>query len=174
MRVLVAYGTKNGSTGEIAEMVGGTLRDDGFEVEVQPAGEVRSVEGYDAVILGGGLYAGRWPRAAGRFAKRFGPRLTGRPVWVFSSGPLDRSADEGDIPPTPFVAKRLTMLGARAHVTFGGALGEDARGFLAKAMVRNGKGGDFRNHERIEAWAGEISAALGGRPAAPGVVTART
>lgn len=33
-------------------------------------------------------------------------------------------------------------------------------GFLAKALVRQGKGGDFRNPERIQTWAHHIGAEL--------------
>jgi menaquinone-dependent protoporphyrinogen oxidase len=86
--------------------------------------------------------------------------LQGRPVWLFSSGPLDTSADTSEIPPVAQAARALQQLGARQHVTFGGRLTEQARGFIARAMVRNGRGGDFRNPARVEAWSRSIVSQL--------------
>ncbi len=52
-RVLVAYGTKHGATAGIAEQIGKTLREDGLDAVVLPAGDVHDVRAYDAVVLGG-------------------------------------------------------------------------------------------------------------------------
>jgi menaquinone-dependent protoporphyrinogen oxidase len=158
--VLVAYGTTNGSTAQIAEAVAAVLSKEGFTSEALPAGSVSRVTPYDAVVVGGGLYAGRWHKDARRFLRRHGRELAGRPVWLFSSGPLDNSADTKDIPPVPQAARAVSELAARQHVTFGGQLTDTAKGFIAKAMVRNGHGGDFRNTDRIEAWSRTIAAAL--------------
>jgi menaquinone-dependent protoporphyrinogen oxidase len=155
--VLVAYGTRNGGTAGIAEIVGAALRADGLRVDVRNAAEVRDVAGYGAVVLGGALYNGHWHRDARRFAARHAHDLAGRPVWMFSSGPLDASADEREIPPVPQVVAIGERLAARGHVTFGGMLSEQAKGFIARAMARNGRGGDFRTEERIAAWAHSIA-----------------
>ncbi len=67
-----------------------------------PLARVTDVESYDAVVVGGGLYAGRWHKDARRFVRRHGRVLAGRPLWFFSSGPLDASAAEkGRFPPSP-------------------------------------------------------------------------
>lgn len=92
--VLVTYGTTNGSTAEIAEAVADVLRKAGLTVEALPARSVTSVARYDAVVVGGGLYAGRWHKDARRFVRRHRALLAERPVWFFSSGPLDASASE--------------------------------------------------------------------------------
>ncbi|WP_241845393.1 hypothetical protein [Streptomyces sp. CB02261] len=44
-RVLVAYGSKAGATAGIAEGIGQTLRDDGFDAVVLPADTVTDVSG---------------------------------------------------------------------------------------------------------------------------------
>jgi menaquinone-dependent protoporphyrinogen oxidase len=160
LNVLVAYGTKNGSTAGIADMIAAVLIEEGVSADVRPADEVGSVEQYDAVILGGALYAGRWHRDARRFARRHAKALQSRQVWLFSSGPLDTSADTSEIPPVAQAARAATQVGARQHITFGGRLTEQARGFVARAMVRNGHGGDFRNPARIETWSRSIVAQL--------------
>ncbi len=158
--VLVAYGTTNGSTAEIAETVAGVLRREGLTAEARAAGSVGSAAPYDAVVVGGGLYAGHWHRDARRFVRRRGGDLAGRPLWLFSSGPLDPSASERDIPPVPWVSKAEARLDARDHVTFGGCLREGARGWVARMILRGGKGGDFRDFGRIEEWAAGIAREL--------------
>jgi len=163
--VLVAYGTRNGSTGGIARMIAATLRDEGLAVQDRPAAQVCAVDCYDAVILGGALYAGRWHRDAVRFTRRHAAALRQRPVWLFSSGPLDDSADAGALPAVHGVGAAMARTHATGHVTFGGQLTGEARGFLARAMVRGGKGGDFRDRRQIEEWsrslAGQLRAAAG-------------
>ncbi|MFE2971161.1 flavodoxin domain-containing protein [Streptomyces sp. NPDC059340] len=159
-KVLVAYGTTNGSTARIAEAIAKVLRKGGVPTEAVPAHSVTDVEPYDAVVVGGGLYAGRWHKDARRFVRRHGRVLAGRPLWFFSSGPLDASATEKDIPPVPGVRRAMTRLGVRAHVTFGGCLEEGAKGFVARKIVSSGRGGDFRDFGQIEAWATDIGTEL--------------
>jgi menaquinone-dependent protoporphyrinogen oxidase len=84
-------------------------------------------------------------------------------VWLFSSGPLDSSADQTDLPVIPQVAQAMRTLHARGHVTFGGRLSAEARGwlgFLARRMEREGHAGDFRNPQRVRAWARGIAAEI--------------
>jgi menaquinone-dependent protoporphyrinogen oxidase len=163
-KVLVVHGTTNGSTAEIAEAVADVLRKDGLTVDAAPAASVADVTPYDAVVVGGGLYAGRWHKDARRFVRRHRRALAERPVWLFSSGPLDASASERDIPPVPGVRRAITRLDARGHVTFGGCLQEGAKGRIARMIVRNGKGGDFRDFTAIEAWAASVAEELAGAP----------
>ncbi len=160
--VLVAYGSTNGSTAQIAEAVGEVLRKEGLTAEVRPARSVASVESYDAVVVGGGLYAGRWQKDARRFVRRHRRELAERPLWLFSSGPLDASASERDIPPAPGVKKAMDRLDAREHITFGGCLQVGAKGWVARMIIRDGKGGDFRDFTQIEEWAGRIGRELTG------------
>ncbi|MFJ8636286.1 flavodoxin domain-containing protein [Streptomyces sp. NPDC093568] len=159
-KVLVAYGTTNGSTAQIAEAVADVLRESGLMAEARPARNVASVSSYDAVVVGGGLYAGRWHKDARRFVRRHGRALAERPVWLFSSGPLDPSASERDIPPVPGVRKAMARLDAREHVTFGGCLKEGAKGWVAGMILRSGKGGDFRDFTAIGEWAGRVAREL--------------
>ncbi|WP_438295488.1 flavodoxin domain-containing protein [Streptomyces sp. HUAS TT7] len=155
-RVLVVYGTKYGSTQEIAQSIGDVFRKEGL------AADVRDISPYGAVVVGGGLYANRWHRDARRFTRRHRRALKEHPLWLFSSGPLDPSAAEREIPPVPGVRRIADRLGARGHATFGGRLDGTANGRLARMIVKSGKGGDFRDFEQIAAWASGIAAALAG------------
>jgi menaquinone-dependent protoporphyrinogen oxidase len=158
--VLVAYGTTNGSTAQIAEAVAEVMSKAGLAAEALPAGSVDDVTRYDAVVVGGGLYAGRWHKDARRFVRRNRRALADRPLWFFSSGPLDASASEKAIPPVPGVRRAMNRLDAREHVTFGGCLQEGAKGRIARMIVRNGKGGDYRDFPAIETWAARVAGEL--------------
>jgi menaquinone-dependent protoporphyrinogen oxidase len=158
--VLVAYGTTNGSTAQIAETIADVLRKEGTSADASAARSVRSMESYDAVVLGGGLYAGRWHKDARRFARRHRRALAEHPLWLFSSGPLDASASERDIPPVPGVKRIMIRLDAVEHITFGGRLEEGAKGWVARMILRSGKGGDFRDFAQIEEWATRIATRL--------------
>ncbi len=159
MRVLVSLGSKRGGTAGLAAMIGDALTEAGCEAIVTPAKDVGEVGGVDAVIVAGGLYANRWHRHARRFVRRNASALRGLPVWLVSSGPLDSSAEERDIPPTAQVAKLASRVGARGHVTFGGYLAPDAKGFPASAMAKE-KAGDWRSPEHVRRWVATVVAQL--------------
>ena len=158
--VLVAYGTTNGSTARIAETIAEVLRKEGMTAKAMPARSVTDLGSYDAVVVGGGLYAGRWHKDTRRFIRHHNRELARRPLWLFSSGPLDASASERDIPPVPGVKRAIVRLDAEEHATFGGCLEEGAKGFIARKIISAGKGGDFRDFADIEAWAGRIATRL--------------
>jgi menaquinone-dependent protoporphyrinogen oxidase len=159
MRVLVAYGSTRGGTQGLAQTVADGLREKGCTADVLPATEVHGIDGYDAVIVGGALYAFRWHRAARRFVRRHTADLKKLPVYFFSSGPLDDSAANGEIPPVKGVIELMDRVGARGHVTFGGRLSEYARGFPASAMAKK-VAGDWRDPSQVRAWAHSVAAEL--------------
>jgi menaquinone-dependent protoporphyrinogen oxidase len=159
MRVLVAYGSTRGGTQGLAQTVADGLREKGCTVDVLAAGKVHGIDDYDAVVVGGALYAFRWHRSARRFVRRNTAGLRKRPVYFFSSGPLDDSAGKGEIPPVKGVAALMERVGARGHVTFGGRLSQYARGFPASAMAKK-VAGDWRDPVQVRAWAHSVAAQL--------------
>jgi menaquinone-dependent protoporphyrinogen oxidase len=159
IRVLVANASERGGTAEIADWIGAALRRAGVEADVRPAGEVPELDAYDAVVVGGALYEGRWHREARRFVRHHASGLAHRPVWLFSSGPLDHTARERTIEPVPGVAKFADRLHARGHATFGGRLAPDARGFLASKIAKR-MSGDYRDRDQVAEWAAGIAREL--------------
>jgi menaquinone-dependent protoporphyrinogen oxidase len=160
MRALILHGSKRGGTAGLAEMVGRALATEGIEPDVRPATRrVGDISSYDVVIVGGALYAKRWHPAARRFVKGHARELRERPVWLFSSGPLDDSAVTEDIAPVPVVAALMERIGARGHETFGGRLAPDATGFPASAMAKT-RAGDWRDQEHVRRWVSSIAAEL--------------
>jgi menaquinone-dependent protoporphyrinogen oxidase len=161
-RALVAYGSKYGSTQGIAEAIGAALRDAGLEADVAAAKGVGSVAGYDAVIVGAGVYVGRWNGDALSFVKRFSGDLSVRPVWFFSSGPTggDEKAEQQMAEmlatqpgPPGEAAKWAERLGIRGHRWFAGRVTPDMGGIFARWIPR----GDWRDFDAIAAWAGSIA-----------------
>jgi menaquinone-dependent protoporphyrinogen oxidase len=159
VRVLVAFASKHGSNGEIAEAIAAVLRDRGLAVDVVPAADVRSLAGFDAVLLGSGLYSATWLRDANRFVRTHREALAALPIWLWSSGPLDRSADFDDIPMTAHVTEAIGGLPIRGHRTFGGRLVADAPE-VAAGIIATHRTGDHRDFDAIRAWAQEVAAAL--------------
>jgi menaquinone-dependent protoporphyrinogen oxidase len=156
MRVLVAYGSRMGGTKGLAELVGAELENNGIHVDVTPARSVESLATYDGVIVGGALYSRRWHRDARRFMKNHRNGLRSKPVWLFSSGPLDDSASKTDIPPVGFVRKAMRQTHARGHITFGGRMPSEAKGFPARSMAKN-QAGDWRDPDRVRMWAKHVA-----------------
>ncbi len=159
MRILVTFGSSRGGTEGLAQMVGDGLREAGATVDVLPPLQVKHVDTYDAVVVGGALYAFRWHRDARHFVKRHSRELRERPTFFFSSGPLDTSARERVIPPVKGVEALMAEVGARGHQTFGGRLTPDARGFIAGKMAVK-HSGDWRDPEHVREWAQTVTAAI--------------
>lgn len=155
-RVLVAFATKMGSTGQIAESIAGTIRAAGLDVDARRAGEVLDLESYDAVVLGSALYAAHWQREANRFVNRNREGLRARPLWLFSSGPLDRRLAARNLPLTEHAAQVLGDLPWRDHRTFGGLLDPAVPGVDAQ-ILRTHQVGDFRDWAAIHDYAAAIA-----------------
>lgn len=158
-RVLVAYATKMGSNAQVADAIAAVLREAGLGVDVAPARSVRDLAPYDAVVLGSALYAAHWQREANRFVARSRDALRARPLWLWSSGPLDRVLAARDLPPAENVIAILGDVPFRAHSTFGGLL-DPANPDVDEQILRTHPVGDFRDWDRIRAYAAEIAAAL--------------
>jgi menaquinone-dependent protoporphyrinogen oxidase len=165
MKVLVTAASKHGATEEIAMAIGKALRDQGLDTTVLEPEQVDTVDGYDAVVLGSAVYAGHWLKPARELVARCGA-LAGRPVWLFSSGPI------GD-PPKPKedpvdVAELLTATRAREHRLFAGKLARKQLTFPERAIVSALRvpDGDFRDWAEISTWATGIATALRFQPSA--------
>ncbi len=167
--VLVAYGSKYGSTAEIAERLGDTLRQAGYQVQVFRAGRVGSLDGYRAVVLGSAVYMARWRPEAVRLLARLARHRADAPrdVWLFSSGPVGEDkgepAEKVDRWTRPKRVEQLAaQVGAREHVVFGGCISADAGGFMRKKMAQGipPQWHDKRDWNAIDAWARGIGATL--------------
>jgi menaquinone-dependent protoporphyrinogen oxidase len=160
MKVLVAFASERGGTEGLADMVGSDLRFLGHDVTDLPARAVTSVDEFDAVILGGSIYFGRWNSEATEFIDRLAEPLRRRPVWLFASGPLNHDATKGPIKPISHVKQAMKRVNARGHITFGGRLSPaQCDTFMATRMVKKHPG-DFRDFSQVSAWVNQINKEL--------------
>jgi menaquinone-dependent protoporphyrinogen oxidase len=159
-RILVAYGTKMGGTAGIAERIVQVLAERGHDVVLNPP---RKVAGsFDAAVVGSALYAGRWRAGPVKALRRLTRHAPPPATWLFHSGPLAEDAEDQQALPKG-VADLAERLGARDVVTFGGRLDEEhASGWIARAMIRNGKGGDWRDLDAVAAWAHDVADEIAG------------
>jgi menaquinone-dependent protoporphyrinogen oxidase len=190
-RVLIVHASRHGGTAGIAERLGEVLRSTGADVVVRRAADMPDPGGFDACIIGAGVYMGSWVKEGTAYLERYATELVSRPTWVFSSGPLPgspgaskgRGADpiEDALGPAegPGSGGRkkieglATRIDARGHRVFQGAFDPtDPPKTMAERLVRlmpaSGNllpAGDFREWPEIETWAREIATDL--RESAP-------
>ncbi|MFN2225008.1 MAG: flavodoxin domain-containing protein [Anaerolineae bacterium] len=164
-KVLVAYGSKYGSTAEIADAIGQVLREAGFDADVRSAETVQDLASYQAVVLGSGVYAGMWRKEAAEFLEAHQAELAERPVWLFSSGPSGKGdpvelLDGWRFPDAQKpIADRISP---RDMAVFHGNIDRDKLNLAEKLIVKAVKGefGDFRDWEAIHSWASGVASAL--------------
>lgn len=164
-QVLVAYASKYGATEGIAEAIGRSLQHAGLEAEVRRCRDVKSLEGYTAVVLGSAVYMGRWRREAADFLRNAEAQLARVPAWLFSSGPTGEGELDGMLQGWRFpialqpVADRIRP---RDVAVFHGALDRDGLNpfdaFVARTV--NAPSGDFRDLDAVSAWANTIATVL--------------
>jgi menaquinone-dependent protoporphyrinogen IX oxidase len=68
-KILVTYATMAGSTVEVAEAVGEEIAKSGSPVDIIPISEVKDIQAYLGVVIGGPMIMG-WHREALRFLKK--------------------------------------------------------------------------------------------------------
>ena len=160
MKILVSAASKHGATADIATAIAERLVAAGHEADVRAPDSVASVAGYDAVILGSGVYVGHWLDAAKALVERVGGELAAKPVWLFSSGPIgDPPKPEEDPADLP---ELMAATGARGHRLFAGLVDKSRLGLGEKVILTAVRApeGDYRPWDDIRAWADEIAAEL--------------
>jgi menaquinone-dependent protoporphyrinogen oxidase len=158
VQVLVTYGSTRGGTAGLAHLVADAFVRHQIRAEVRRGPDVRDLDGYDAVIVGGALYSNRWHPDAVGFVGRHRSELRQLPVWFFSSGPLDDSARSGAVAPVPQVNALAREVEIRGHMTFGGLLDRRPTGLLG--LFAYGQEGDFRDRSHVAEWVERIAGEL--------------
>jgi menaquinone-dependent protoporphyrinogen oxidase len=157
-KILVAYATKHGTTSEVAQSIAGTLQELGLIVEVREARRVDDIAPYEAVVIGGGLYMGKWHADARDMLKRHRHELAGKPFAVFGMGP--DSLDESKVGESRRQLERSLAatpeLEPIAVTIFGGALEPGNWRFPFNRLPAF----DARDWDGIRKWAEEVAGKL--------------
>jgi menaquinone-dependent protoporphyrinogen oxidase len=183
-RVHVVYASRHGGTKGIAERIAEVLRTEGADVVLDDAADEGDARGFDAHVVGSGVYIGSWLKEAIDFLEHNQSTLAQIPTWLFSSGPLPGSSKEtGAADPLDDALgpqdgpgsggrKKIAALSAviqpRDHRVFRGAFDpKDPPRSMQERLVRMMPAakrilpaGDFREWEAVEAWARTIAADL--------------
>ncbi len=162
-KILIVYASRSGSTKSIAERMHTTLTqhlEDGTSVTCVAAADAPNPADYDAIILGSGVRAGRWLRAARNWLAEHVDLLKTRPFAIFTVGLTIASSPE----------KRDEVLGYTAPLLKAGQLEPVGIGLfpgwnepkaftLPERLILKAIGapkGDFRDMNAVDAWAMEV------------------
>jgi len=165
--VLVGYATRYGSTREVAEAVAVALREQGLAVDVRAVGDVSSLDGYHAVVLGAPFYIGSWHKDALSFATRHAEALAGRPVALFALGPLADDEVEGARDQLDQLLEKLSPLTPIDTALFGGKydprhlrLADKLLAALPASPLHGVPARDARDWPAIKTWAKGMASRL--------------
>jgi menaquinone-dependent protoporphyrinogen oxidase len=174
MNALVIYGTRGGSTKQIAEEIGKVLGEQGYAVTVEDAKRSRGIDvnAYGLVVVGSSVWATYWKWQASRFLRRNAKKLAYKKVALFSSGlaggdPAHADEAKKSIEKT---AAKYPEIKPLALAYFGGLIDFEhppllARPFsmamkkdLEKKGMDTSKPYDTRDFTAIRTWAADVAA----------------
>jgi menaquinone-dependent protoporphyrinogen oxidase len=162
--ILIAYATRYGSTQEVAERIAATLRESDLTVDVQPVKQVRTLDGYGAVVVGAPLYMFNWLKEARDFVSRHRAALEEMPVAVFALGPTEDKEEDWTETRQQLdkVLAKFPWLKPVAVELFGGKFDPARLTFpynLIPALKRMPVS-DIRDWDAIQAWANGLTERL--------------
>jgi menaquinone-dependent protoporphyrinogen oxidase len=82
-KILVTYSSRTGWTVGVAEAIGKTLSENGFQVDVLPMQDVKSLSAYNAVVAGSAIRSKAWLSEAVQFIRAHQNELKTKPFAAF-------------------------------------------------------------------------------------------
>lgn len=158
--ILVTASSRHGATEEIAAHLTEALLAHGHQVDHLPPEQVTTPQGYDALVVGGSVHAGSWPKAGVHLVDRLTTAESLPPTWVFSSGPVGNPPAPAEVP--KFAQEQADRLSAVEHRVFPGRIDRTLLSLPERMILRALKitDGDYRSWPEITAWAEQITATL--------------
>ncbi len=159
-KILIAYASKCGSTGEIAEAIGQTLCEKGASVDVSPAGKVTSLKGYRMVILGSAVRMGSWVSEAIEFAKTNQQTLSSLPVILFTVHLQNTGDDEQSRNNRiAYLNAIRPLVNSVGEAFFAGKIEMARLSFLDRSIsqMMGAEDEDLRDWDKIRSWAQTIT-----------------
>ena len=159
-RILITYASRAGSTIEIAQEIGRVLSQAGAKVDVLPVKAVRSVEDYQAVVVGSAIRIGQWLPEAVKFVTANRAALAGKRVAYFAVHGMNLGDDEASrAARQAYLEPVRKVLAPQMEACFGGVNDWNKVGFFDGLLGKMVKApvGDFRDWTVIREWAADIA-----------------
>ncbi len=165
-KVLIAYATRCGSTGTIAQAVGEVLCATGASVDVRLVEHVHDLSPYQAVIVGSAIRRSQWLSEAADFVEKHQDALSRVPTAYFvvcltmkQDTPENRAKAMAFLDPVREAAPKVTPM---AVGLFPGAVNFDKLSFMAGTMlkVKGISEGDYRDFPAVKAWSSQTGPKL--------------
>lgn len=163
----MAYATRTGCTADVARWIGEELHLRGATVDVRAAGDDISCMGYDAVVIGSGVRAGSWHKAARQWVIRNAEMLRSVPVAFFVVGLKMARSDENAPEVRGYVDPLIGQSGVvPVDVGLFPGWSRMERFSLPERLVLKAmkvSDADFRDEAGVRAWASRLCDLLGSR-----------
>jgi menaquinone-dependent protoporphyrinogen oxidase len=163
-KVLIAYASKSGATGEVAEALGESLRSQGATVDVRAVKTVTSLDGYGAVVIGSSVRMGKWLSEATEFVTKNQAWLSQMPTALFTLHMLNLDDSAASVAGRrAYTAPVRQLVSPAAEAFFAGRMAYAHLSFFESLMSKAMKAQeqDLRDWAKIRAWAAELRPALG-------------
>jgi menaquinone-dependent protoporphyrinogen oxidase len=139
-RVLVCYGTRYGSAGEIAERIADTLRGRSAEVDLVDLkrGKVGDISDYDLIVIGSGIQMGKWTKEPLKFLKKNHAKMGIKRVALFVSCLSTSQPTQCEKAQTDYLDKVVEQYPDVNFITtglFGGLLDRNKGNALTKGII---------------------------------------
>jgi len=156
-KILVAYASKCGSTGQVAKAIGQTLANNGATVDVRQTKDVSDLSAYRAVVLGSAIRAGKWLPEAVKFVEAHQPALSHVPTAYFTvCMTLSKDTEENRRKVAAYLEPVHQILKPVEEGFFAGKMDYGQLGFVERQLIERVfkiPQGDFRNWAAIQTWA---------------------
>lgn len=162
-RVLVAYASKCGATGEVAARIADKLCEAGLSVDLARARDVRSVGQYSHVVLGSAVYMGEVLNESVDFAEKFLAVSSEKRIAVFDVClAMKENTPENVQTALGYLEVFREFFTPSLVGTFAGRIDLDTLPFLYRQFAQaDTEGilaeGDYRDWDLIDGWAAQIT-----------------
>jgi menaquinone-dependent protoporphyrinogen oxidase len=165
MKILVVYATKSGCTEDVARRIGAGLRKLGADVKVMPFSAKPDPAGWDAIIAGSGVRAGKWHHEAPAWIRKHADVLKRKPLALFTVC-MTMQRGQQKAPEVLAYTKPLIQQTGITPVgigLFAGWFLPEKFGAFERFILKMTKApqGDFRDLAAIDAWTLDTAPRIG-------------
>lgn len=162
-KVLIAYASKAGSTGEVAGVIGEELSAKGMSVDVFQLKQVKDLSSYQAIVIGSAIRMGSWLPEATKFLEAHKTELSRIPTAFFTvCMTLHEETEQNRRKVEEFMQPVRAILEPVSLGLFAGKMDYSKLSFMDRQIIKMVKTpvGDFRNWDAIRSWSREIQPML--------------